>query len=182
MPDGRRLHLLGFLLSVGCIAAAYASAFPAGAPGWAPWLMAAGIAGALVSMMALGASRDGRVGVLAYPFAFVFVVLAGGFAIALALPAPEAEGLTLWLGLPAGAAVILYGVGLLPLLVIPLAYALTFDHFTLQEEDWERVRALAPQAEERAEEVFGQQVQERADASLRAPPEEPADRSSGRHA
>jgi len=45
---------------------------------------------------------------------------------------------------------VLIGIGLLPLLVLPLAYALTFDEMTLSEADLARVRdaarALAPGA------------------------------------
>jgi hypothetical protein len=37
--------------------------------------------------------------------------------------------------------VILYGIGLLPVLVLPVAYGLTFDAATLSEADLERVRA-----------------------------------------
>jgi hypothetical protein len=39
--------------------------------------------------------------------------------------------------------VIVYGVGLLPLLVLPLTYALTFDAEILTEEDLARVREAA---------------------------------------
>ena len=37
----------------------------------------------------------------------------------------------------------IYGVGLLPIVVLPIAYALTFETQTLSAEDVERVRALA---------------------------------------
>ncbi|HEX9084509.1 MAG TPA: hypothetical protein VF836_07205, partial [Gemmatimonadaceae bacterium] len=50
---------------------------------------------------------------------------------------------TLWLGLPVRAAIVIYGVGLLPIIVLPIAYALTFETQTLSAEDVERVRALA---------------------------------------
>ena len=39
--------------------------------------------------------------------------------------------------------VVVYGVGLLPVFVLPVVYALTFDAQTLRAEDLERVRALA---------------------------------------
>jgi len=45
--------------------------------------------------------------------------------------------------LPARAAIVIYGVGLLPIVVLPIAYALTFETQTLSAEDVERVRALA---------------------------------------
>lgn len=132
------------LLAVGAIAVAYASAFmPGGAPGWAPWLLALGIPGALGGIMVLGAARErGGVGRLAIPFAFVIVTLTVGFCLALALPANEGPESTLWLGLPARAAIIIYGIGLMPVVVLPVAYALTFETQTLAAEDVEKVRQL----------------------------------------
>jgi hypothetical protein len=137
----KRLALAVLVAAALAIAAAYATAFlPGGAPAWAPWPMALGIPAALVAVMVLGAARDGRVGRLAIPFAFSAVVLAGGFALALALPASEAAGAPLYLGLPLRAAVVLYGIGLFPIVVLPIAYALTFSEQTLNAEDIERVR------------------------------------------
>lgn len=137
--------LAALAASTGAMGVAYGSAFlPGPPPGWAAWLAAVSIPAGLVSAMALGAGGRGDLGRLRFPFAFVFVVLAGGFGVALALPPATGPDPTLWLGLPPRAAVILYGVGLLPLFVVPLAYALTFDEMTLSEEDWERIRAAAP--------------------------------------
>jgi len=137
----KRLALAGLALAALAIALAYASAFlPGGAPKWGAWPMALGIPAALVAIMVLGAARDGHVGKLAFPFAFSGLVLAGGFALALALPATEAAGAPLYLGLPLRAAVILYGIGLFPIVVLPIAYALTFSEQTLTAGDVERVR------------------------------------------
>ena len=93
--------------------------------------------------MALGAAR-GRAGIgkLKIPFAFVFFVLAGGFCLALGLP-DETVNSPLWLGLPLRAAIVIYGIGLLPIVVLPVAYALTFDTQTLSQSDIDRVRDLA---------------------------------------
>lgn len=126
------------------IGVAYASAFlPGGSPAWAAWLCMIGTSSSMVAAMVIGAHREGRpLGVLVWPFAFTLVVLLGGFSAALVLPEPVA-GSPLWLGLPPGAAVVLYGVGLLPLLVLPIAYALTFDERTLTPEDIARITALA---------------------------------------
>jgi hypothetical protein len=137
----KRIALGAMALSALAIAAAYAAAFlPGGAPGWAPWLMALGIPTALVAVMVLGAAREGRVGRLALPFAFSFLVLAAGFGLALALPAAERAGMPLVLGLPLRASVIIYGIGLFPIVVLPIAYALTFGAQTLNAADIERVR------------------------------------------
>lgn len=147
----KRSALAGLVVSTVLIAAGYASAFlPGDPPRWAPWAMAMGTAAILVSAMALGAARQGGIGRLWLPFALVFLVLAGGFGAVLALPATDPQDPTLWLGLPPRAAVVMYGIGLLPLFFLPLSYALTFDEMTLSEADLARVRdaarALAPGA------------------------------------
>ncbi len=102
--------------------------------------MALGIPTILVAVMVLGAARDGRVGRLALPFAFSFLVLAAGFCLAVGLPANEAAGSALYLGLPLRAAIVIYGIGLFPIVVLPIAYALTFGEQTLNAGDLERVR------------------------------------------
>ena len=142
------------IASIGAIATAYAAAFaPGGAPSWAPWLLALGIPGALGAIMILGAAR-GRTGIgaLKLPFLFVFVVLASGFCLALGLPANEAPGATLFLGLPVRASIVIYGIGLLPIVVLPVAYAITFDTQTLTESDIQRVREIATKIKAQDEE------------------------------
>ena len=153
----RRFARTGLIVSILLIAGGYASAFtPGGAPSWAPWLLALGIPGALGSIMALGAAR-GRAGIgkLKIPFAFVFIVLTAGFCLALGLPEETADS-PLWLGLPHRAAIVIYGIGLLPIVVLPVAYALTFDTQTLSQSDIDRVRELAREisgAKEKTEEA-----------------------------
>ncbi len=129
----RRASVGALVTGILAIAIGYAAAFlPGGTPPWAPWLLALGIPVALGAMMILGAAR-GRMGIgpLKYPFAFVVAVLALGFCAALALPATESPLSKLWLGLPARAAIVIYGIGLLPIIVLPVAYALTFETQTL---------------------------------------------------
>jgi hypothetical protein len=138
-----RIAVSALTLATVTIAIAYASAFRAdGAPRWASWAMALAVPLALVATMTLGAARRGRLpaGTLA-AFALVGVLLAGGFSLALALPDDLGAAEPLWLGLPRRAAVIVYGVGLLPVVVLPVVYALTFDAQTLRPEDQERVEA-----------------------------------------
>jgi hypothetical protein len=132
-------------ISVLAIAVGYAAAFArTGAPSWAPWLLALDIPIALGAIMVLGAARGNRgVGPLKIPFAFVVGTLAVGFGAALALPATEGPLSHLWLGLPLRAAIVIYVVGLLPIVVLPIAYALTFETQTLTAEDVERVRDIA---------------------------------------
>lgn len=141
----RRAALVALFLGISAIAAGYAAAFSrGGTPTWASWLLAFGIPVALVAIMILGATRGRQgIGPLKIPFAFVALVLVTGFGAALALPATEGPLSTLWLGLPARAAIVIYGVGLLPIVVLPVAYALTFATQTLSAADIERVRTLA---------------------------------------
>lgn len=130
------------VLGVLGIALAYASAFlPAPIARVGPWLMALMVPLTLFAMLMLGAVRNTRpLGRLAWPFLVVFLLVAGGFVLALVLPA-EGRTSPLVLGLPARAAVILIGVGIVPLFMLPLAYALTFDTHTLSDDDLARVRA-----------------------------------------
>ena len=143
---GLRARLLSIVFaSTTCIGIAYIAAFrQGGAPVWASWLMAFGLTLVLVSTMAVGAARTrDDLRRLSAPFLFTLVVLLGGFWLALALPADEHAGMQLLLGLPRRAAIVVYGVGLLPLLVLPLACAWTFDELTLSQGDLDRVRDLA---------------------------------------
>lgn len=141
----KRFALMLFFLAIVLIAAAYASAFlPGEPPRWAAWLLAAGTCLSLVAMMVVGAARNGRIGVrLAAAFGLVLLVVGGGFAAILALPAADPGDLTLWLGLPPRAAVLLYGIGIVPFFIVPVAYAWTFDELTLSDADLERVRSAA---------------------------------------
>jgi hypothetical protein len=140
----RNAALMALLAGIVAIAIGYAAAFrQGGTPAWAPWLLAVGIPISLGAIMILGAARGQKgIGPLKIPFLFVVAVLAIGFCAALALPATEGPLSRLWLGLPARAAVVIYGIGLLPIVVLPVAYALTFETQTLSAEDVERVRAL----------------------------------------
>jgi len=140
----RSAALTALCLAILAIAIGYAAGFrQSGTPAWAPWLLALGIPISLGAIMVLGAARGKKgIGPLKLPFLFVVAVLAIGFCAALALPATESPLSKLWLGLPARAAVVIYGIGLLPIVVLPVAYALTFDTQTLSAEDVERVRAM----------------------------------------
>jgi hypothetical protein len=154
----KRVAVVVMFLSMVAIAAAYASAFlPGGTPPWAPWALVVGMSACMVSIMAMGAARDGSIGRLAIPFGFVFVVLVGGFGAALAHPGTDPANPELWLGLPPRAAIVLYVVGFLPLFVVPVAYALTFDHQTLRPEDLERIRRHRTVAERAEREAAARQ-------------------------
>lgn len=97
------------------------------APAWSPWALGLAVPATMVSAILIGvsprASRTAklRAGVAA---ALTLLLLASGFVLALAL---SGAGEPLVLGLPRRAAIIMYGVGLLPFLVVPVAYALAFE-------------------------------------------------------
>ncbi|MGI8402739.1 MAG: hypothetical protein ACR2NS_14225 [Gemmatimonadaceae bacterium] len=149
----RRSALVALFAGILAIAGGYAAAFArGGTPSWAPWLLALGIPVVVGAIMILGAARGARgVGPLKVPFLFVVAILALGFFAALALPATEGPLSRLWLGLPARAAIVIYVVGLLPIVVLPIAYALTFETQTLSAEDVERVRELGRAYKARSE-------------------------------
>jgi hypothetical protein len=138
----KSVAIVALLASTVLNGAAYVAALIAGSvPAWTPWALMIGTSTVMLATMVLGASRNGRgIGRLVVPFAAMFVVLLVGFGAALVM-APESAASPLWLGLPRRAAVILYGIGVLPLFVLPIAYALTFESLTLTEADLERVRA-----------------------------------------
>jgi hypothetical protein len=95
----------------------------------------------MTGAMALGASRPGRrLGSLAFVFGAAYLLIAGGFSAALLMPAEEPTA-RLWLGLPVRAAILIYGIGLLPVVLLPFAYAATFDRVTLSEQDLAEFRA-----------------------------------------
>ena len=141
----RQTGIVLFLLAAILIGAGYAACFlPGGPPAWATWLFALGTATILIAAMMFGALPDGGAAGrrLALPLALTWLFVFGAFAGALLFPAETAvDGL--WLGLPRRAALILYGIGLLPMFVLPIAYAVTFDDLTLRDDDIQRVRDAA---------------------------------------
>jgi hypothetical protein len=141
----RRIALLALFVAIVAIATGYAAAFNrGGAPTWAAWLLALGISVALGAIMILGAVRGtSGIGRLKIPFALVILILVIGFGAALGMPATENVLGRLWLGLPARAAIVIYVIGLLPIVILPVAYAMTFETLTLSAEDVERVRESA---------------------------------------
>ena len=149
----RTVALVALFMGTLTSAAAYAAAFSShGTPVWAPWLLALGIPTAIGAIMTLGAARNNRgIGPLKLPFFFAVAILAVGFCAALGLPATEGAASRLWLGLPIRAAIVIYGIGLLPIVVLPIAYAVTFETQTLSAEDVERVRDMGRENRARAE-------------------------------
>lgn len=111
---------------------------------WSAW--GAALAGVLfpVALMGLGAARRGRLGPLRWPLLALGLVLAGGLAAVLALPngGPDVAGL------PLATAILIFGIIPVPLAIVGLAYAATFERWTLPADDLERIRRLATRERE----------------------------------
>ena len=139
----KRLLVRMLVASCGLVAIAYAAMFvTATPPTWAAVSLAIGANGVIMSLMALGAVRRGTIPrSLVWTFIGLFVLCAGCFVVALLLPAQEGAGGPLFLGLPIRTAIVLYGVGVVPIAILPFAYAFTFESSTLNDEDLVRVRA-----------------------------------------
>ena len=147
----RTYALAGCVAGILMIAVAYVTAFlPGGAPGWATWSYMIGTSTTMLAMMVLGAARGSAgIGRLVWPFALIYAVLLLGFGAVLVMPADTGPATELWLGLPPRAAIILYGIGILPLFLLPFAYALTFESMTLGEDDLARLSAIRASREQR---------------------------------
>ena len=138
----KRLLIRLLAASCGLVAIAYAATFvSATPPSWAPIALAIGANGVIMTLMAIGAVRhDTMPRSLVWTFVGLFVLCAGAFVVALLMPVQEGVGGPLLLGLPLRSAIVLYGVGVLPIAILPFAYALTFESSTLSEDDLVRVR------------------------------------------
>ena len=144
----RRFAIAALVMGISLLAVAYAAQLLLGATQrWTVWAYLLGMSTTMLAMLVLGvARREGGVGRLALPFAFIYLLLLTGFGLALGMPAESAAD-ALWLGLPRRAAIVVYGIGLLPLFILPVAYALTFDSLTLREEDLARIAAAKRERE-----------------------------------
>ncbi len=92
-----------------------------------------------VALIALGVQRRGSLGPLLWPLTGLLLILEAGFAAMLML---RGSVLTApWVGgLPLATAVQFYGLFLLPLVLVSLAYAWTFDRHGLRQEDLDELR------------------------------------------
>ncbi len=137
----KRLLLRLLALSTLLVALPYAAAFIGPVPRWTLFSLAVGANGVIMSLMALGAvRRDALPRSLILTFVGLFVLCAGAFVVALALPPNEGPGGPLLLGLPVRTALVLYGIGVVPIAILPFAYAFTFESSTLNDDDLVRVR------------------------------------------
>lgn len=91
------------------------------------------------SLIGLGVGRRGQGGATAVAVGFIVLSVGGGITAALFQGTPDAAS-TLWGGLPSGAALMIYVVGILPALVVPFVYAASFERSTLTPADLARLR------------------------------------------
>ena len=140
----KRVLIRLLVLSCCLVALSYAAVFAGARGGWAPWTLAIGANGVVMSLMAIGAVRhDTLPRSLVWTFAGMFLFCAGCFIAALALPSAEGANGPLLFGLPLRTAIVLYGIGVVPIFILPFAYALTFESSTLSEADLKRVRTAS---------------------------------------
>ena len=59
------------------------------------------------------------------------------------LPDSDTAASKLIFGLPLRAAIMIYGIGFLPVLVLPFVYARSFEERTLTQKDLDAIRKLA---------------------------------------
>ena len=87
-----------------------------------------------VALIVLGASQKGRLGPLGIPLLALLLVQEGSVIAMIVYRDNVLNGP--WVGgLPLAAAIQIYVLWLLPLLLVALAYGLTFDSFSLKEDD-----------------------------------------------
>lgn len=109
----------------------------------APLLLAFGASAVLAGMLALASRRpSGTPRALRATVRLAFVATFGGLVYALLAPAPTADG-PLFLGLPRVTAIMLLVTGLIPLVVLPIAYARAFEKDVLGADEITRVAELA---------------------------------------
>ena len=97
-----------------------------------PWIAAVAGTAFPIALMALGVPRERR---LRGPLLILWLVLTAGLLAVMALP----DGGPDVLGLPAATAILIFILVPVPLAIVGIAYAATFD----VEDDLERIRRLA---------------------------------------
>lgn len=144
MPGRRQPRAIrGIALAALLILAGYAMAF--GGEAWSRRGAVALIAGNAIlaaATLALGAPVRGRWRrAIAVALGGTALLLAGAMMTAVLLPPPDTAD-PLYLGFPLGVAVVLLGAGMLPLLVLPALFALSFDAAAFDPSRIGQLRAL----------------------------------------
>ncbi len=92
------------------------------------------------ALIALAVARNGKVGPLRLPLVALTLILEVCGVAILLLRGQILEAPWFW-GFPVAAAIQIYGLWLGPLLLVAIAYGLTFDRWELREEDLRRFNA-----------------------------------------
>ena len=102
------------------------------------WLAAFGGTAFPVALIALGASRGGKLGPLRVPLLLLSLILAGVFFALLSFPdgGPDAGPL------PLGTTLMLFVLVPVPFAIVSWAYTAFFDRWFLRQEDLDRIRRL----------------------------------------
>lgn len=131
----RRISLAFLTLSSTTALVAYAAALlPGPSPRWAFAALALATAGCLAALIGVALGERARDPRIAATLAFVIFGVGGGLALLLWLPPVERDPTPLFWGLPVAAAWMIYGIGLLPMLIVPAVYAWTFESVAAQPE------------------------------------------------
>ena len=135
---GQRLALWALGLLAPLLLLCFVWPFPGGA-----YFFALATAIFPVALMALGTSRGGRTGPVGKPLLLLLAILVAVMLALLGLR-DRVEGGPWVGGLPAAAAVLIYGLFVVPLVVSSLAHAFTFDRWTLPEDRLAELRRRFP--------------------------------------
>jgi hypothetical protein len=108
---------------------------------WADEIFTVLVMGYPVALIVVAVGRRGGVGPLGAPLLALLVFLEA-CAVGMLVLRDQVQEAPWFGGLPLAAAIQLYGLFLTPLLLVALAYALTFDRFEMREEDLERLADL----------------------------------------
>jgi hypothetical protein len=108
---------------------------------WAQSIFAILVMGYPVALIAVAVGRRGGVGPLGLPLLALLVFLEV-CAIGMLLLRGHVTDAPWFGGLPAAAAIQLYGLFLTPLLLVALTYALTFDRFEMKQDDLDRLEKI----------------------------------------
>jgi hypothetical protein len=139
----RRAAVAALVLSSAVLLCGYGAAWwPGGAP---PWVALAFAFATVIQIAAFGVigarRRDGRVGVVWVGVVVTMLLLGGAFAFAILAPDLGASE-PLLLGVPRRAALILYGIGVAPLVALSWVFVRSFDAWAPTDDDVARLREI----------------------------------------
>jgi hypothetical protein len=129
----RRIALLFLAIASPLLLALFLMPWP-----WAETLFSLLVMAYPVALIVVAVARKGRLGLVGLPLIGLLLFLEACALGMLVLRGRVLDGP--WFGgLPLAAAIQLYGLWLVPLLLVALAYGLTFDRFELRQEDLDRL-------------------------------------------